>query len=131
MAAIANITIKAANGTTDVVATALIGAAGDGIPARWRVEDASKVAAHRTSFVVVTKPNQKKDARIADVRLKMPVTRLVNGATVLVGTIPMSLMIVAGEQYTQAEIDEAVAQGLNFASHSVIRDVCRFGYSPT
>lgn len=131
MAAIANITIKKADNTTDVVYTALTGAPGDGVPAKWRNEDISLPIGQRANVTVLTKPNGKSDARIVQVRVRRPVVRTVNGAPVLIGTIPFEINATLGEQYTQAEIDEAVAQALNFAAVIAIRDAFRTGYAPT
>lgn len=54
-----NITVKAANGTSDVVFTALNPAGGDGSVARWSVNTANPVAALRPVFTASSRPNAK------------------------------------------------------------------------
>lgn len=131
MAAIANITIKKADGTTDVVYTALTGAPGDGTPAKWRNEDVSLPIGQRANLTAITKNNGRENARQVLLRVRRPVVRTVNSVPVLIGTIPFEINATLGEQYTQAEIDEAVAQALNFAAVVAIRDVFKTGYAPT
>lgn len=131
MAAIANITIKKADNVTDVVYTALTGAPGDGAPAKWRNEDVTLPIGQRASMVVLTKANGKNDARQVQVRVKRPVVRTVNSVPTLIGSIPFEINATLGEQYTQAEIDEAVAQALNMAAVVAIRDSFKTGYAPT
>jgi hypothetical protein len=133
MAAIANITIKKADNTTDVVYTALTGAPGDGTPAKWRNEDITLPIGQRASLTAVTKPNGKADARQVQFRVRRPVVRTVNSVPVLIGTIPFEVNATLGDQYTQAEIDEAVAQALNFFAVGVtaVRDTFKTGYAPT
>lgn len=131
MPQMANVTIKAANGTTDVVYTALTPSAGDLTPAKWRVETASAVVAFRPTQSMLSQDTTKKDARKVILRGKYPVSRTVNGEVVQVGVIPLELSGVIGLQFTQAEIDEAVMQHTNFCVSSLIRDSFKSGYSPT
>lgn len=131
MAAIANITIKKADNVTDLVYSALTGSPGDGTPAKWRNEDITLPIGQRSNLTTVTKPNGKGDARQVQLRYRRPVIRTVNSVPVLIGTIPFEINATLGEQYTQAEIDEAVAQALNIAAVVAIRDVFKTGYSPT
>ena len=131
MAAIANITIKKADGITDVVYTALTGAPGDGTPAKWRNEDVTLPIGQRANLTAVTKPNGKRDARQVQLRYRRPIVRTVNSVPVLIGTIPFEINATLGEQFTQAEIDEAVAQALNFVAVAAVRDVFKTGYAPT
>lgn len=130
MAAIANITIKKADGTTDVVYSALTGAPGDGTPAKWRNEDVTLPIGQRANLTAITKANGRENARQVQIRVRRPVVRSVNSVPTLIGTIPFEINATLGEQYTQAEIDEAVAQALNFAAVAAIRDVFKTGYAP-
>lgn len=131
MPQMANVTVKAANGTTDVVYTALTPSAGDSIPAKWRVETASTVLAFRPTQSLLAQDTAKKDARKVILRGKYPVSRTINGDVVQVGVIPLELSGVIGQQFTQAEIDEAVMQHTNFCASTLIRDSFKTGYGPT
>ena len=96
MAAIANITIKKNDGTTDRVFTAKSGSAGDGLPARWRAEDTSLPVGWRTNASHISKDNGKGNARTHDVRFRFPVVRNLNGVDTLVGTIPFQMVGTCG-----------------------------------
>lgn len=126
-----NVTVKAANGTTDVVYTALTPSAGDSIPAKWRVETASTIVANRPTQSMLAQDTTRKDARKVILRGKYPVERTINGAVVQVGVIPLELSGVIGLQFTQAEIDEAVMQHTNFCVSTLIRNSFKSGYGPT
>ena len=130
MAAMANITIKKADGTTDLILTALAGSAGDGIPAKWRDETTARPVGWRTVASEISKPNTRDNARSHDLRFSYPVVRTVNGADVLVGKIPFQMTGTCGDQFTQAEIDEAVSQAINFFSSTLVRTSVKSGYAP-
>lgn len=131
MPQMANVTVKAANGTTDVVYTALTPSAGDSIPAKWRVETASTVVANRPMQSMLSTDTTNRGARKVVLRGKYPVERTISGAVVQVGIIPLELSGVFGLQFTQAEIDEAVMQHINFCAAALIRDSFKSGYAPT
>lgn len=131
MPQMANVTVKAADGTTDVVYTALTPSAGDSVPAKWRVETAAAVVANRPTQSMLAQDTTKKDARKVILRGKYPVSRTVNGEVVQVGVIPLELSGVIGLQFTQAEIDEAVMQHTNFCVSALIRNSFKAGYAPT
>lgn len=130
MAAIANITVKAANGTTDVVYTGVSGGDAAGTPAVWRNEDSTLAIGQRKNAIMLSKLNQKKNARLVTLRFRFPVIRMVNSVPTYVGTIPMEITSVVGDQYLQSEIDEAMSQGLNLAGATLLRDSFKSGYVP-
>lgn len=131
MPSMANITVKKADGTTDNVFTAITGAAGDNQPARWRNDSAGTAIGHRPVASMLTRNNGNGTGRASTTRFQYRVERAVNGAPVLIGTIPFELHGVVGDQFTQAEIDEAVAQATNFFASSLHVSALKSGYSPT
>lgn len=131
MPQMANITVKAANGTTDVVYSQLTPSAGDSVPAKWRAETVSTIVAHRPRVSLLSRDNAKKNGRVLDLRYAYPVQRTINGDPTLIGIIPLELRGTIGDSFTQAEIDEAVMQGLNFAGAVLIRDCFKSGYAAT
>ena len=131
MPQMANITVKAANGTTDVVYSQLTPSAGDSVPAKWRAETVSTVVAYRPRASLLSRDNAKKNGRVLDLRFAYPVVRTINSEQKLIGIIPFELRSTIGDDFTQAEIDEAVMQGLNFAGSVLIRDCFKSGYAAT
>lgn len=131
MPSMANITVKKADGTTDSIFTAITGAAGDNQPARWRADSVGGAVGHRPVASMLTRNNGNGTGRASTTRFQYKVTREVNGASVLIGTIPFELHGVVGDQYTQAEIDEAVAQAMNFFDDPLHVSALKSGFAPT
>lgn len=129
MAQIANITVKKANGTTDVVYTALQGSAGDKLPAQWRSETASVYRANRPTLSVKTFWNGPRTARKVLVECQFPIERVVNGEPVVVHRVPGELHILVPQGLTDTEVQEAVHQELNLFSSTIVRNQIVSGYA--
>lgn len=126
----ANFTVKASNGTTDVVYVALTPSAGDTTPARWAVTSGASSANLRTSLEMKTRPNAKRNARVSEVLFKMPDVRLVNGQDTVVGHCLLKAEAVIPNQVNISVIDEAVAQFANALKTALIQDSIKVGYAP-
>lgn len=122
----ANITVKAANGTTDVVYSALTPAAGDRTPARWANVSANARAKLRPTAEMTSRFNNARSARHVDFVLKYPEVALDQ----VVGTALMSATCVVPLQVTDAVISEAVAQFCNLLKSTLISDSVKAGYAP-
>lgn len=127
----ANITVKAANGTTDVIYSKMTASAGDNVPARWRDNASQSVVGNRSTLMTIARDNQKQNGRAVTSRFKYVVVRNVGGVDTVIGTIPLELHGVLGNQFTQAEIDEAVARGFNLFTSAIVRDTYKEGNSAT
>lgn len=125
----ANITVKQANGTTDVVYTALMPSAGDQTPARWHVATANAVSMFRPSFEMVSRFNQKRDARNISTVLKYPDVRAVSGVDVVVGNCIINVSGIVPLQVTDAVIAEAIAQAANLFKATLVQDCFKAGYA--
>lgn len=133
MASIANITVKKADGTTDVVYNASVPSAGDKSPAVWTQNAASGTQALRPRFSMQTQSNAAQTIRQVKFALKFPVSYTDSGTGVekqlafasFDGTFfaPMSL--------TTTQWKEAFAQLGNLLCASAIRDSVETGYAPT
>lgn len=126
----ANITVKAANGTTDVIYTALTPAAGDRTPARWANVSANARANLRPTAEMTSRFNNARSARHVDFVLKYPEVASINGVDQVVGTALMSASCVVPLQITDAVISEAVAQFNNLLKSTLIADSVKAGYAP-
>jgi hypothetical protein len=129
----AAITVKAANGTTDVVFTNLNPAGGDGVPAVWRVEDAAKTPSERIRFEVSSKWNGPRTARKVSTFLNYPITRATAVAGILetVGNVQFR---EGGAVVPQTANDtvtaEATALHGNLMASALIKSVFATGYAP-
>jgi len=126
----ANITVKAANGTTDVIYTALTPAAGDRTPARWANVSANTRANLRPTVEMTSRFNSARSARHVDFVLKFLEVANVGGVDQVVGTALLSATCVVPLQVTDATISEAVAQFGNLLKSTLVQDSVKAGYAP-
>lgn len=131
MPQMANITVKKANGTTDIVWTALTPSAGDSSPARWRSDTASLIPGNRPTFDLLTVYNGPKTARRAKGSAKFPVVKTENSVEVLKGTIPLEMSILIPQGLEETDAAEAVAQLFGLMFSQLFRDSVKSGYAPT
>lgn len=130
MATIADITIKKANGTTDIVWTAIAGSAGDKSPSMWRSETAATIRGYRPVFSLVARDNGPKTARRIEATVDFPVVRAINSVDTVVGKVPVTLSAVVSNSFTDAEIAEAIEQSLNLFAHVTTRASLKSGATP-
>lgn len=131
MATIANITVKKADGTTNITYSAVQGAAGDANPARWRSDTANPVRAFRDTLSMVAKPNGPATARRVNLIFSGPVVRSVSGVDAVVGTIPGELSILIPNNLTDTEVAEKVEQFINLLADTAVRTAIKAGFAPT
>lgn len=130
MPQMADITVKKADGTTDIVYTALGGSSGDNNPAIWEVTASSTYAAYRNKLQCTSRNNAGKTARNVELYLEVPETILVNGETKLVGKVPVKITVVKPLNVSDATVKEAVYQAGNLAISALARSAMTSGYSP-
>lgn len=133
MPSMANITVKAANGTTDVVYTAMAPSSGDGVAAVWRNEAAGSAAAFKPSFSLVSKYNGNKTARRMNATYYMPqtATDTTTSLTSVVNSVPITFSVALPLEVPQTVIDEAVHQLTNLLASTLVRDALKAGFAPT
>lgn len=131
MPQMANVTVKKADGTTDIVYTAEVPSAGDSSPAQWSSKSASTTRAYRPIIRMTTAYNGPKTARRVSVTGKYPIVRQVSGVDTLVGTIPLELSAVIPLIVTDVEASEATRQFENFVTNVLIRECIEQGFAAT
>lgn len=131
MPQMANVTIKAANGTTDVVLVAKVPSSGDASPARWEEDAANTIRKFRPYFTAQTRYNGDRTGRREDLKVSIPVVRTINGESVLKGAVVFNVSAVLPLDITDAESNEAVARCANFLSSALVKEVMASGYAPT
>lgn len=130
MANMANITVKKADGTTDIVYVAKQAAAGDSSPARWAADSVSTIPGHRPTFQLRTRDNGPKTARAFESAFRFPVVVLVSGVPTVVGTIPVNTSGTLPQGIELTYIQEAVAQSANLVASSLYKQSLVEGYAP-
>lgn len=129
MAVQADIVVKKADNATNVTFSAIVRSAGDKIAAVWQSLTSSTSVANRWTLKQVSMDNGPKTARKVVTTYKAPIVRTINGAEVVVATIPMELSGVIPTLLTGAEIDEAVSQGLNLMASAQVKSGYTSGYA--
>lgn len=128
---IADITVKAANGTTDVVYTALTPSAGDKVPARWRANAASTIPSHRPMFELVAADNGTRDGRRVRFSGKYPVLQTVESVETVVAIVPFEGSFMIPQNVDATLVSQAVAQLTNLTVAALIRQCINEGQAPT
>lgn len=129
MPTMASITVKKADGTTDVTYTALNGAGGDGSPALWRSE-AGANAALRPTLSMTTRNNGPKTARRVNLAYQYPEVVSISGVDTVVNRLPIELTCPIPMGMADAEIDQAVSQFANLVKATLIQASIKAGFAP-
>lgn len=133
MPTMANITVKAANGATDVVYDQMSPAGGDGVWAIWRSAAIVAIAAAKPVLRLMSKWNGDRKVRRVEGQFEYPYTVLdsTTGVTSVrkVATFYFSAMVPM--DIPSAILDEMAAQGSNLAASALIKSCVSSGYGPT
>lgn len=132
MPQMANVTVKAANGTTDVVYTALTPSAGDTVAAQWRQEDATRFAGLRDAVSFDTRYNGPRDARRFRIAFVFPYAVTdAQGKQTSDAKVPMEFTGVIPQNVPDSVISEAIARATAFLNSALAKDSLKAGYAPT
>jgi hypothetical protein len=133
MSNIANITVKATNGTTDVVYVAKTPSSGDGVPARWRADALGTANAFKPELLMVAKDNGPKTARRLTLTYAWPqtYTDTVTGLVAVANKAPAELTMTLPVSMPDSQVNEAVDQFFNLINNSATRTAFKEGFAPT
>lgn len=135
MPTMANITVKKADGTTDIVYDALSGSGGDGSPAVWRQDTGAASGLPvglRKLLKLWTVWNGPKTARQVKYNFVMPYA-VQDSTTTLYSAkdkVVFDGIITIPQSIPAAEINEAVHQGLNVLASTLFKQSGAAGYAP-
>lgn len=131
MPALDNITVKKADGTTDVIYTAIAGAASDGSPALFRNNAVGTTVAERPTLLIAAKDNGPKTARRVNVDFSWPlVTTDAGGNKVVSGRATGSASFLAPQNQAYAVIEEQAHQFGNLIGSAIVRACFTEGIGP-
>lgn len=128
MPAIANYTIKKADGTTDIVWTGMLGAAGDKTPAIWRSNTVGLSVAHRPEMKYWAYNTPSSSHRVQRVTTVFPVTYVENGITKVLGYSSFSSEYKSLISAPDSDVAEFAAQTVG--SQSAIKAFLVSGFPP-
>lgn len=132
MPQMANITVKASNGTTDVIYVALNPSAGDRTKALWRVEAVGSVAANRPYLEITSKASANRQFRIVEGKISYPETYTdASTGLVAVRTRDMfSFTSTIDSNGSDATHQEIAAQAANLLKSALVQSVLLTGFAP-
>jgi hypothetical protein len=133
MPAMANITVKKNDGTTDAIYVAKGPSGGDTGFALWRYDaHAAPLMGLKPELRLGSKFNGPRTARRLSLNYvyKAYVTDTTTGVSSSIGQIPFSITAAVPLNVPQADIDEAVSQVGNLLVSTLVRSAFKEGYAP-
>lgn len=131
MPTMADITVKKADGTTNVTYTATNPAAGDKAPALWINGTVGTVLAARPRFTVTSASNGTRKARRIRTTFVWPKSWLdAAGNPVVAGGASSESSHLVPQDMQLADIEEYVAQYAGLLYSTLVRDCIKSGYAP-
>lgn len=131
MPQMANITVKKADNTTDVVYTSATPSAGDKSAAVWKNASVGTVLAARPTMTLMSMDNGTKKARRLRAAFYWPKTRTDTAGNVVVsGGASCEASFLIPQDMSASEISETVAQFTNLMASSLIKSSINDGYAP-
>lgn len=136
MPTMANVTVKKADGTTDIIYDALSGSGGDGSPAVWRQDTGAPAAQPvglRKIFKLWTLWNGPKTARQAKFNYVAPYVLLdtTTSAYSAKDRVVIDGIVTVPQAIPPTEINEAIYQACNLLAATLIKQSIAAGYAAT
>jgi hypothetical protein len=121
MPQLANITVKKADGTTDIVWTGIVPSSGDKTPAVWKSQTVGTTPGVRPELRVRSESNQAGTARRVKTSISWPSSVLdVNGRPVVADRAVGDSTMTIPQNLTDTEINEFVHQYCNLLSSALM-----------
>lgn len=130
MPSLSNITVKKADGATDVVWSGIVPSSGDKTPAVWKSLTVGATPGVRPEFRVVSESNAAGTARRVKSSINWPSSVVdANGRPVVLDKCSGSSLFTIAQNMTDAEISEFVNQYANLLASALFKDMCKTGYA--
>lgn len=129
MPQMANIVVKAGNGTTDFTLNQLAAASGDGGLAQWRGDAASPGLA--ANYRVKSNWNKQRTVRQVEITGDVPVVAQVGGVDTVVARLSCRTTFQVPMAMPSAAAVDAAAILTNTAASALMKDVIATGFAPT
>jgi len=131
MPAIANITVKKNDGTTDIVYTGVSPSSGDGTAAVWKSQTVGTSPAHQPEFRLAAKEAKQGNSRACRSTYSYPqiATNSTTSITSVVDRANAATDWVFPKGMAQADINEFVSQYANMLVSTLVKDCVKSGYS--
>lgn len=131
MPSMANITVKKADGTTDVIYTAVTGAAGDNSPAVFRNNTVGTTLAERPSLLISSKDNGPRTGRRVNISFAWPIPSTdAGGNKIIAGRMTGTTSVLIPQNQDVAVIKEQAYQFANLLGSALIKASFDEGFAP-
>jgi len=136
MPSMASITVKKADGTTDIVFDALAASGGDSSPSVWRQDTGAAAGLPvglRSSYKLTSKWNGPKTARQMQFELSFPYA-VQDTTTTLYSSKDRAVftgVFTMPQGIPSANLNEAAAQALNLMAAALTKTAVQVGYAPS
>lgn len=132
MAQMADITVKKADETTDIVYSQIVPSAGDKTAALWKCTSVGSAPGHNPRMSLVSRDNAAKTARRVAAEFAYPWTAIAtDGSVQIIDTFRFSGSYIVPQGMPQDVINEATAQCNNLLAAVLIKNSIKSGYAPT
>jgi hypothetical protein len=132
MAAMADLTVKKADETTNIVFAQKVPSAGDRTPAVWKSTTVGTAPAHQPSFSLTSRNNADGKVRRVEYAFAYPQTAVASdGSISVVNLFQGSGSYAVPQGMPQADLNEAVAQCNNILASALVKQSIKDGYAPT
>jgi hypothetical protein len=132
----ASITVKKADGTTDIVYDAVNASGGESSPAVWRQDTGAPAGlpvGQRPSFTLQSKWNGPKSARQLQFNFAAPYATQDSTTTIYSSKdrIVVSGVVTLPQNIPASNLNEAAAQSMNLLASTLVKACLQAGYAPT
>lgn len=131
MPAMADITVKKADNTTDILWTAMSPSAGDKVPAIWRSNTVGASVAFRPELQMWSFSASGGTQRSVKTSLVYPILEVDGSITRVIGYCTQVSETKLLLKATDADAGEAVAQGINLLDSTLLVAAIKAGFAPT
>ncbi len=133
MPAIADITIKKNDGTTDIIYVAQTPSSGDGVPAIWRAISVGTAPAHAPEIRLTSREADKSKKRALRATFSYPqiATNSTTSVTSVVQRAMADMDVSFAKDMSQSDINEFCSQFTNLLKSTLIVACLKAGYSAT
>jgi hypothetical protein len=126
-----DITVKKADGTTDITYSKVVPSAGNSSPAKWQGPIGAALA-HKPVLQVKSSANAQNTVRFIEISFLYPETVTgTDGKTSVVNRLGYTIRVVRPTDMSDAVVAEAVAQGTNLFASAHVKAMLNEGYAAT
>lgn len=133
MPAIANVTVKKNDNTTDIIFTAVVPSSGDGTPAVWRSQSVGSAASHQPEIRLGSKTGGNGTKRVLRATYVYPqiATNTTTGVTSVIDRVVASVDWQIPLGMTATDVNEAVSQFAHLLATTLMKDSVKSGFAPS